>query len=65
MPYNSYLCVGIDNDFFNSVIPMEILLFWRNYPIPFGEVGCDLAIVISEMVNYVSILTMIAFTIER
>ena len=44
---------------------MEIILFWRNYPIPFGEVGCDLAMVIGELVNYVSILTKIAFTIER
>ena len=61
----NHLCLLIDHHFFISVIPMEILLFWRNYPIPFGEVGCDLAIVISEMVNYVSILTMIAFTIER
>ena len=44
---------------------MEIVLFWRNYPIPLGKLGCDLAIVISELVTYVSILTMIAFTIER
>ena len=44
---------------------MEVTLFWRNYPIPFGDVGCNLAIVISELVTYVSILTMIGFTIER
>ena len=48
-----------------SVIPMEITLFWSNYPIPFGEVGCDMAIVTSELVTYVSILTMVAFTLER
>ena len=47
------------------VIPMEIVLYWRNYPILFGEIGCDLGMVISELVNYVSILTMIALTIER
>lgn len=44
---------------------MEVILFWRNYPIPLGAMGCDLAIVISELVTYVSILTMIGFTIER
>ena len=44
---------------------MEVTLFWRNYPIPLGDVGCNLAIVISELVTYVSILTMIGFTIER
>jgi len=44
---------------------MEIMLYWRNYPILFGEIGCDLGMVISELVNYVSILTMIALTIER
>lgn len=47
------------------VIPMEITLFWSNYPIPLGEWGCDMAIVTSELVTYVSILTMIAFTLER
>ena len=50
---------------FLVVIPMEITLFWQNYPIPFGQLGCDVAIVVSELVTYVSILTMIAFTIER
>ena len=48
-----------------SVIPMEITLFWSNYPIPLGEWGCDMTIVTSELVTYVSILTMVAFTLER
>ena len=44
---------------------MEIVLFWKNYPIPLGKLGCDIATVVSELMTYVSILTLIVFTIER
>ena len=44
---------------------MEIILFWTKYPTPFGGSGCNIAIVVSELVGYLSILTMIAFTTER
>ena len=48
-----------------SVVPIEILLFWHHYPWPFGALGCALVGILSELVTYVSIITMISFTIER
>ena len=48
-----------------SVIPMEILLIWRAYPWPFGDFGCKMLTVASELVTHVSIFTMIVFTFER
>jgi len=47
------------------VMPMEILLIWRAYPWPFGDPGCKLVTVASELVTHVSIFTMIVFTFER
>lgn len=47
------------------VIPMEILLIWRAYPWPFGDFGCKMLTVASELVTHVSIFTMIVFTFER
>lgn len=44
---------------------MEIFLLWNQYPWPFGNFGCALFTLISELVTHVSIITMIAFTIER
>jgi hypothetical protein len=46
-------------------MPMEIFLIWNQYPWPFGELGCGFVTVTSELVTHVSIITMIAFTIER
>ena len=48
-----------------SVLPMEILLMWHKFPWPFGKVGCGIAVTFSELVTYVSVGTMFAFTIER
>ena len=48
-----------------TVLPMEILLMWHKFPWPFGKVGCGIAVTFSELVTYVSVGTMFAFTIER
>ena len=50
---------------FFAVMPMEIFLIWNQYPWPFGQLGCSFVTVTSELVTHVSIITMIAFTIER
>ena len=47
------------------VIPLELTMIWKSYPWPFGDFGCDLATVISELASHVLIVTMIAFSIER
>ena len=52
------------NNFF-AVLPMEILLMWHKYPWHFGKVGCGIAVTLSELVTYVSVGTIFAFTIER
>ena len=48
-----------------SVMPIEIFLIWHQYPWPFGNIGCGFITLASELVTNVSIITMIAFTIER
>ena len=48
-----------------AVMPIEILLYWQSYPWPLGTVGCTAYTILAELVTYVSILTMIAFTFER
>ena len=48
-----------------AVTPIEILLYWQSYPWPLGRVGCTAYTILSELVTYVSILTMIAFAFER
>jgi len=46
-------------------MPAELYLMWRQYPWTFGEVLCDVKVVITETLIYASILTIVAFTIER
>ena len=46
-------------------MPGELYLMWQQYPWPFGELACDLKIIVTEGVIYASILTIVAFTIER
>ena len=48
-----------------AVMPVEAMLLWRAYPWPFGDLGCKLVTVASELVTHVSIFTMIVFTFER
>ncbi len=47
------------------VMPGELYLMWRQYPWLFGEMACDVKIILTEGVIYASILTIVAFTIER
>jgi hypothetical protein len=46
-------------------MPGELYLMWRQYPWLFGEMACDIKIILTEGVIYASILTIVAFTIER
>ena len=46
-------------------MPFELYLLWRQYPWDFGELACDAKMVTTETVTYSSILTIVAFTVER
>ena len=46
-------------------LPLEVYLIWSPFPWIFGLVGCQMMSVFTEIVAYVSIFTMIAFTFER
>ena len=48
-----------------SVVPLEVKMIYTVYPWPLGEVGCSFATIICELVTYASIVTMVAFSIER
>ena len=48
-----------------QVLPMDILLIWHRYPWVLGHVGCGVAVIFSELVTYVSVGTIFAFTFER
>ena len=50
---------------FLSAMPFELYLLWRQYPWVFGEVICDAKMIATETVTYSSILTIVAFTVER
>ena len=46
-------------------MPSELYLMWQQYPWIFGDLACDAKIVVTETIIYASILTIVAFTIER
>ena len=50
---------------FVPAMPFELYLLWRQYPWVFGEVICDAKMIATETVTYSSILTIVAFTVER
>ena len=50
---------------FIPAMPFELYLLWRQYPWVFGEVICDAKMIATETVTYSSILTIVAFTVER
>ncbi|KAK5979968.1 Neuromedin U receptor [Trichostrongylus colubriformis] len=50
------LCVGL---------PFEVIMNWSQYPWPFPDVFCNLKALIAETTNYVSIITILLFSIER
>ena len=46
-------------------LPQEVISFWHSYPWIFGENFCVLKAMLSETLTYVSIQTIIMFTVER
>lgn len=46
-------------------LPFEIHMFWYNYPWLFGEIFCKVKSLISEACSYASVLTIVAFSMER
>ena len=46
-------------------MPFELYWLWRQYPWVFGEAICDAKMLTTETVTYSSILTIVAFTVER
>ena len=48
-----------------TAMPFELYWLWRQYPWVFGEAICDAKMLTTETVTYSSILTIVAFTVER
>lgn len=48
-----------------SGLPNDLSVFWQQYPWILGEAMCRIRALISEMTNYASVLTIVAFTVER
>ncbi|GAB6024111.1 hypothetical protein CHUAL_008821 [Chamberlinius hualienensis] len=46
-------------------LPNDLRLFWQQYPWALGEAMCRTRALISETTNYASVLTIVAFTVER
>lgn len=46
-------------------LPFEILLFWHQYPWLFGLAFCKFRALIAEACTYCSVLTIVAFSMER
>ena len=48
-----------------TAMPFEVYWLWVQYPWVFGDVICDAKMLTTETVTYSSILTIVAFTVER
>ncbi|XP_068142444.1 neuropeptides capa receptor [Drosophila tropicalis] len=46
-------------------LPAEVFLYWHQYPYLFGLPFCKIRAFISEACTYVSVLTIVAFSMER
>ncbi|XP_051161880.1 neuropeptides capa receptor isoform X2 [Leptopilina boulardi] len=46
-------------------LPNEIYVFWQQYPWALGVVLCKIRAFVSETSSYVSVLTIVAFSMER
>ncbi|XP_017880490.1 neuropeptides capa receptor-like isoform X2 [Ceratina calcarata] len=46
-------------------LPFELNIFWRQYPWQWGVGICKLRAYVSETSSYVSVLTIVAFSVER
>jgi len=66
-PTNVYLANLAISDLLTHLVamPFELYWLWRQYPWVFGEAICDAKMLTTETVTYSSILTIVAFTVER
>lgn len=46
-------------------LPFEIHMFWHQYPWPFDASFCKVRSLFSDACSYASVLTIVAFTVER
>ncbi|XP_059062402.1 neuropeptides capa receptor-like [Achroia grisella] len=46
-------------------LPNDLSVYWHQYPYSLGLVFCKLRALISEAASYVSVLTIVAFSLER
>ncbi|XP_066999974.2 neuropeptides capa receptor-like [Anabrus simplex] len=46
-------------------LPNDLSVYWQQYPWLLGEILCKIRAVVSEMMSYTSVLTIVAFSIER
>lgn len=46
-------------------LPYELSVYWQQYPWTYGEVLCKFRALVSEMTSYTSVLTIVAFSLER
>ena len=46
-------------------LPNELAIYWQQYPFPLGEFTCKARSLVSEMTSYASVLTILAFSMER
>ncbi|XP_067000362.2 neuropeptides capa receptor [Anabrus simplex] len=46
-------------------LPNDLSVFWQQYPWVLGETLCKFRAVVSEMMSYTSVLTIVAFSMER
>ncbi|XP_066600198.1 neuropeptides capa receptor-like [Prorops nasuta] len=46
-------------------LPNELSVFWQQYPWRFGTAMCKIRAYVSETSSYVSVLTIVAFSLER
>lgn len=46
-------------------LPNEVILLWHQYPYPFGDIYCSVSRLIKDACTFVSVLTIVAFSMER
>ena len=63
-PMGPLICLSLRLRYI-SAMPFELYWLWRQYPWVFGEAICDAKMLTTETVTYSSILTIVAFTVER
>ncbi|XP_049868588.1 pyrokinin-1 receptor-like isoform X2 [Pectinophora gossypiella] len=65
-PTNCYLCnLAITDLMMAFYVPTEVYFFWVPDFYPFGEVGCRIHFILWDCVSNCSVLTIVAFTVER